>query len=212
MKFKNLEIEKFGQSCFSIANGKKVYFDPYNVAGGSSEAEIILISHSHYDHCSIEDLKRIVQDGTIVVCTADCQSKLTKLDKKIDIKILEPGNQIEIKGIKIKAIPAYTFSEYHPKDENWNGYVVEVEGVRVYHAGDSDLIPEMSSLGKIDLAFLPVGGTYTMDAEQASRAALIIKPELAIPMHYGDVIGTKEDALRFQELCENEIEVEVLGN
>ncbi|MCX6748400.1 MAG: MBL fold metallo-hydrolase [Candidatus Pacearchaeota archaeon] len=208
MRFKNLEIEKYGQSCFSIANGKKIYFDPYQVR--EDQADIILISHSHYDHCSIEDLKRIVKDGTIVICTADCQSKLTKLDKKIKMMILEPGKQAYIEGIKIKAVPAYTFNEYHPREENWNGYVVEVSGVKIYHAGDSDLIPEMGDLGKINIALLPVGGLYTMDAEQASQAAIKIKPEIAVPMHYGDIIGTKEDALRFQELCENEVEVQVL--
>jgi len=208
MKFKTLEIEKFGQSCFSIKNSRKIYLDPYHNV--EDEADIILISHSHYDHCSIEDLKRIVKDGTVVVCTADCSSKLSKLDKKIKIQILEPGNQIEVEGIKIKAVPAYTNNEYHPKEEGWNGYIVDIDGIRVYHAGDTDLIPKMKNLGKIDLAFLPVGGTYTMDAEEAAKAALTIKPELAIPMHHQDIVGTKEDALRFQELLENEIDVEVL--
>lgn len=209
MRFKNLEIEKYGQSCFSIANGKKIYFDPYHVV--ENEADIILISHSHYDHCSIEDLKKIVKDGTIVVCPADCSSKLTKLDNKIQIKVLEPGQQIVVDNIRIKAVPAYNLGkEFHPKDEGWNGYVVEVDNVKIYHAGDTNLIPEMSKLGKIDLAFLPVGGLYTMNAEEAAKAALIIKPEIAIPMHYGDVVGTREDALKFQQLCENEVDVQVL--
>jgi|SRR3989344_8019982 len=215
MQIGNIELEWKGHSGFLIlTNELKIYIDPFKLSSGSGEnkADIILITHSHYDHCSIEDLSRIAKDGTIVVCSADCQSKLTKLENKIKIQNLEPGEEKEIEGIRIKAVPAYNIDkQFHSKAEYWNGYVIELEGKRIYHAGDTDFIPEMNDLGKIDIALLPVGGTYTMNADEAAKAAFIIKPKLAIPMHFSSIVGTNEDALRFAELCENEgIEAEVM--
>jgi len=197
-----------------FGNSKNIYIDPCNIpfAIASEKADIMLITHSHHDHCSIKDMQSIVKDGTIIVCPANVQSKIGKLNKKIDIKILEPWQELELEGIKIKAVPAYNINKkFHEKAEQWNGYIIELDGNRVYHAGDTDLIPEMSNLGKIDVALLPVGGGYTMNAQEAARATIFIKPRIAIPMHYGTIIGSIEDALRFVELCEQEgIKAEVL--
>jgi len=211
MEINDINLEWKGHSCFLIENRKIIYIDPYQLKSGE-KADMILITHSHYDHCSIEDLRNIVKDGTIVVCSADCQSKLTKLDNKIKIQNLEPGEEKEIEGIRIKAIPAYnTNKQFHSKQEYWNGYILDFEGTRIYHAGDTDFIPEMSNLGKIDVALLPVGGTYTMNADEAAKAAFMIKPKIAIPMHWGSVVGSREDAERFRDLCEQEgIKVEVM--
>ena len=215
MKINNLNLEWTGHSGFFITNSKKIYIDPYNLKY-KEKADIILITHSHYDHCSIEDLKKIVSDNCLVICPADCSSKLTKLQEKIKIQNLEPGQEISLDSIKVKAVPAYnTNKQFHSKQEYWNGYILDFEGTKIYHAGDTDLIPEMSQIGKmkIDVALLPVSGVYTMNAEEAAKAAFIIKPKLAIPMHYSSIVGSREDAEKFRDLCEQEgIKVEVMEN
>lgn len=212
MMFNGLEIEWLGHAGFLIEASKVIYIDPFRISVGEPKADIILITHTHYDHCSIADIDRIVKDGTAVVVPADCQSKITKLKQKIDLIVIEPGQSRDLNGIKIKAVPAYNIDkEFHDKHEFWNGYVVEIDGKRIYHSGDTDLVPEMSEINDIDIALLPVGGTYTMDAKQASQAALLIKPKLAVPMHWGVIVGTKEDAFRFSELCEQEgVDVKIL--
>jgi len=211
MKIGNINLKWTGHAGFFISNGKKIYIDPFKLQN-EEEADIILITHSHYDHCSIEDLKKITKDGTIVICSGDCCSKFNHFEEQIDLKVIEPGKGIKIEEIKVIAVPAYNINKsFHSKEEYWNGYIVEVEGVRIYHAGDTDLIPEMSRLGKIDVALLPVGGTYTMNTEEAAKAASVIKPKFAVPMHWGSLIGTYEDAAKFVEMCRREgIEAEIL--
>ena len=216
MNIGSIELKWMGHAGFFISDKKKIYIDPYKLKPGmgNEKADLILITHPHYDHCSIEDLQRIVKDGTIIMCPAGCQSKLSKLKEKIDLRILEPGQEVSVDKMKVKAVPAYnTNKEFHAKDEYWNGYVLEIEGKKIYHAGDTDLIPEMNALEdmNIDIALLPVGGTYTMNADEASRAVVIIRPKLAVPMHFGEVAGSMEDALRFVDLCEGEgMKAEVL--
>lgn len=212
MKIGKINLEWLGHAGFFIeTEGNRIYIDPFKIFRGE-KADIILITHSHYDHCSIEDLKKIVKNGTIVVCSGDCCSKFSHMEEKIDLRVIEPGQKIQVGEIKVIAVPAYnTNKNFHSKSEYWNGYIIEVDGLRIYHAGDTDLIPEMSKLGKIDVALLPVGGTYTMTAEEAVKAASVIKPSVAIPMHYGDIVGSREDGLKFVELCEREgIKAEVL--
>jgi len=211
MRLGNIELRWLGQSGFLIENTRKIYIDPYKIKSWE-KADLILITHSHYDHCSIEDLKKIVKDGTIVICSGDCCSKFNHMQEKIDLRVIELGQEIEVPGIKVKAVPAYnTDKSFHDKREYWNGYIIDIEGIRIYHAGDTDLIPEMQQLGKIDVALLPVGGTYTMNAEEAAKAAFMIKPKLAVPMHFGSMVGSKEDGLRFKDLCEGEgINCEIL--
>jgi L-ascorbate metabolism protein UlaG (beta-lactamase superfamily) len=214
MLYNNLKIEWLGHSSILIKKENKViYIDPYNLSGENEKADIILITHSHYDHCSIADIKQLIKKETIIVIPADCQSKINKMHIDIHTKILEPKSSLNIEGIKILAMPAYNLDKpYHPKEEYWNGYVIDVDGIRIYHSGDSDLIQEMGNLsGKIDIAFLAVGGAYTMDYQEASKAALIIKPKIAIPIHYGDIIGKDTDALNFVKLCkEKNIDARIL--
>lgn len=220
MKIKEIELEWLGHASVRIKTGKKIiYIDPYQIQGSSKEkADIILISHSHYDHCSIQDIEKIVKDGTIIVCTADSQSKIAKIEKKIKLGIIEPGKCFESDKIRIQAVPAYNINKkFHQKSEGWVGYVLQIGGVVIYHAGDTDLIKEMEKLtgfskkGNYFVALLPVGGTYTMTAEEASKAALIIKPTLAIPIHYGSIIGSSKDAEKFIELCgEKGIKAQIL--
>ncbi len=216
MKIEDIELRWLGQSSFLIENEKKVYIDPYKLSGGE-KADIILITHPHYDHCSVEDIKKIVKKNTVVVIPADCQSKIARIEG-VDMKIVGAGQTLQLdgdlgKGVKIGTVPAYTVDkDSHPKDEGWLGYVLKINNMVVYHAGDTDKIPEMDKLqGKIKVALLPVGGTYTMNAEEAAEAASVIKPELAIPIHYGEVVGGREDAEEFVRLCEAEgIRAEIL--
>ncbi|MCD6590072.1 MBL fold metallo-hydrolase [Candidatus Woesearchaeota archaeon] len=203
------EIEKkiywLGHAGFLIKSNMNIYIDPFKIREGLPEADILLITHSHYDHCSIEDIQKIASPNTIVVCPPDCQSNIARLKVKEMIP-LTPGKTVEIEGIKITGFPAYnTNKPFHPKENEWLGYIIEIEGIRIYHAGDTDLIPEMNQLkGKIDIALLPVSGTYVMNAEEAARAVEIIQPRKAVAMHYGSIVGDIHDKERFEQLIGQE--------
>ncbi len=210
MEVRGIKIDFLGHSGFLISNenGKRIAIDPYNISDNVDKVDIILITHSHYDHCSIKDISKLVKEGTILVVTPDSQSKITKIDG-VEMQIVEVGDELEFGNVKIEALPAYNVGkDFHPKNENWLGYLVKVNDVVVYHTGDSDKIPEMEKLtgyGKEGIEFvvlLPVSGTYVMNVEEAVEVALMLKPDLVIPMHYGaGVAGTVEDAKKFVELC-----------
>ena len=218
MKIKGIELKWLGHSGFQIKNKKIIYIDPYNIRDGLEPADIILITHSHYDHCSFADLGKIVKEGTKIIVPADCQSKIAKFEVAIKMELIEPGQEIDLGEIKICALPSYNIDKhFHPKDQLWIGYVIRMEDIIVYHAGDTDFIPEMQKLtgynqpGKEFVALLPIGGRFTMNAEEAAEAAKLIKPNLAIPMHYGSIVGTEADAKEFVELCkEAGIKAEIL--
>jgi L-ascorbate metabolism protein UlaG (beta-lactamase superfamily) len=186
--------------------GKIIYIDPYNIRGGSEKADLILITHSHYDHCSVADINKIIKEGTKIIMTADCQSKIARFKIPIKMQVMEPGQELIQGDMKITTLPAYNIDKpFHSKDEAWVGYLIGVNGNLIYHAGDTDVIPEMQKLTGYQekiIALLPIGGRFTMSAEEAVEAAKIIKPFLAIPMHYGSIVGTEDDAKEFCELCE----------
>ena len=205
-----IEIKWLGHAGFLIKNSSVVYIDPYNISEGLEKADYILITHSHYDHCSLADINKIIKDGTKIVCPADCQSIITKANMPVKIEIVEPGMEFNLGNLKVSTLPAYNVDKnFHPKEEGWVGYLVKINNVLVYHAGDTDNIEEMKKLtghnhaGKKLIALLPVGGRYTMTSDEASEAAQIIKPFLAIPMHYGSIVGTKEDAEDFANYCKD---------
>jgi L-ascorbate metabolism protein UlaG (beta-lactamase superfamily) len=191
-----------GHDGFRIdAGGKTIYFDPYQISGGPT-ADLILISHEHFDHYSPEDLAKIQGENTVIVTEKTTAAKLTG-----DVRIMKPGESISVDDIKIQAVPSYnTDKDFHPAGNEWLGFIVEVEGVKVYHAGDTDFIPEMKDFD-VDIALLPVSGTYVMKADQAVEAALAINPKLAIPMHYGAIVGDEQDALTFKKALEGKVEV-----
>jgi L-ascorbate metabolism protein UlaG (beta-lactamase superfamily) len=211
MNIGDVELRWLGHSGFLIKNHKVIYIDPYNIKPGLEKADIILITHSHYDHCSIADIKSLVKPGTKIILTADSQSKITRLDSPIDIQIVEPNQELNLGELKISTLPSYNLDkQFHSKEEGWVGYVVKINNVIIYHAGDTDFIPEMQKLtghnqqGKQFIALLPIGGKLTMNAEEAAEAAKLIKPSLAIPMHYGTIGGELEDAEEFVRLCKKE--------
>ena len=217
MKIGGIELKWLGNSGFFIQKGKNIYIDPYMISDSSEKADIILITHSHYDHCSIADLRKITKDGTIIIVPVDAQSKIGNLSHKIDMRVIELGEEIDFRDVKILSVPAYNIHKtFHPKDENWMGYVLKFSDLILYHAGDTDIIPEMQKLtgfgsGKEFVVLLPVSGRYVMTAEEAAEAAFLIKPSIAIPMHYGSVAGSVEDAHEFKKFCEEKgINVEIL--
>lgn len=193
-----------GHDGFRIDTKKTVYLDPYGISGGPM-ADLILISHDHFDHCSPEDVAKIQGSKTVIVTEKDSAKKLSG-----DVRIVKPGESLNVDDIKIQAVPSYnTDKDFHPKANDWLGFIVEIEGVSIYHAGDSDFIPEMNDL-KVDIALLPVSGTYVMTADQAVQAALALNPKLAIPMHYGAIVGDEQDALSFKKALEGKVEVLIL--
>lgn len=206
------KINWLGHDCMRIDSDPVIYFDPYKIQPGV-EAGILLITHEHYDHCSVEDVKKVLGRETVIVTEKDSAVKLTKeLGKAVEgrIEILGPGESTTVRGLSIEAVYSYNINKkFHPKSKNWLGFVLEVEGVRIYHAGDTDLIPEMTHI-RCDVALLPVSGTYVMTPEEAVEAAVIINPKVAIPMHYGALVGDEGDAAAFEKGLAGKVDVKIL--
>lgn len=220
MNIDGIEIKWLGHSGFLIKNSRVIYIDPFNIKepAENEKADLILLTHSHYDHCSVADMNKIIKEGTRIIAPADCQSKLTKFKMPVRIQVAEPMQELNFAEMKIATFPAYnTDKSFHAKEELWMGYLVKMNGVLIYHAGDTDLIPEMQKLTgynqqeKKFIALLPIGGRFTMNVEEAVEAAKILKPYLVIPMHYDAIVGDENDAREFCELCKEEnIHCEIL--
>jgi len=190
-----------GHSSFRLDGPPIVYFDPWKVPANSPPADLILISHEHHDHCSPEDVGAVRQKSTVVVANPSAAKRL-----KGPVTVLRPGEQTTAAGVEIKAVPAYNIDKrYHVREAEHLGFVVNVAGVRFYHSGDTDHIPEMADI-ECDVALLPVSGTYVMTADEAAAAAEVISPRVAVPMHYGaGVAGTIADAQRFRDLVKGKV-------
>lgn len=205
MEFNNINIYWLGHDGYKIVNNedKIVYIDPYKLKETHNEhdADLILISHNHFDHLSPEDLRIINNEKTLIIAAAECVEKLKQEGFK-NIKEVEPGQKILQDGIDIEVVPAYNIDKnYHPKEDKKVGFIITTNGTRIYHSGDTDAIPEMNEI-KPDIALVPVSGVYVMTAEEAAKAINnMIKPsKVAIPMHYGTIVGTEVDANKFKEL------------
>ncbi|MFH1258321.1 MAG: peptidylprolyl isomerase [Elusimicrobiota bacterium] len=207
-------VHWLGHSAFRIEEGGKIiYLDPYKLKTGSPAADLILITHEHYDHCSPDDVKKIQKENTVIITIPAAASKITPAGE-FPGKIVKSGDKLEIQETKIEVVPAYnTNKTFHPRADNKVGFIIAVGDKTIYHAGDTDLIPEMDNL-KCDIALVPVSGKYVMTAEEAGEAVNKIRPAVAIPMHYGSVVGNLKDAERFKKLCAEKkppIKVEILN-
>ena len=206
-EFNGVKIEWLNHhAAFRIVGSRKIYIDPWEI-DEFEDADVILITHSHHDHCSAEDVEKLRGENTEIVAAADCAVKFK------GARPLKPGESIKVNGVMVEAMPAYNLTRfrspgvpYHPKNMNWVGFVVEMDGLRIYYAGDTDKIPEMEKV-KADVCLLPVGGTYTMDAVEAAEAANLINPKIAIPMHWGKIVGSEEDAKLFSSKAKVEVRI-----
>ncbi len=196
-------ITWYGHATMKFQGEKIVYIDPYELQGSSYEpADIVLITHDHYDHCSPQDIQKVVKADTVIIAPASCQSQLSG-----KVKLIAAGEKIIEQGVQIEAVPAYNIGKkFHPKSAGGVGYIVTLNGKRIYQAGDTDFIPEMKQI-TADIAILPVGGTYTMTAAEAVEAANAINPEIAIPMHFGAIIGSQKDAEEFKRGTHGRVEI-----
>jgi L-ascorbate metabolism protein UlaG (beta-lactamase superfamily) len=193
-----------GHDSFRLKGEKVVYIDPWKLAAGAEKADVIFVTHEHHDHFSQDDISKISKVDTVVVAPP---SVATQLGGKTIVA--KPGDKLSAAGIAIEVVPAYKPNKkFHPRNAGHVGYIVTLNGKRIYHSGDTDLIPEMAQI-KCDIALLPVSGTYVMTAVEAAEAANTIKPALAIPMHYGDpdVVGTRSDAEEFKRLAQVPVEI-----
>lgn len=195
------DIEILYHSCIRMNKEKMIYIDPYHIEKNYNDADMIFITHDHYDHYSEEDIDKVRKNNTIFIVPENLLNKLIKKGiNDENIITLDPGDAENIDGIKVEAIHSYNIDKpFHPKENNWLGYVIEIDGVRYYIAGDTDITEENKKI-KCDVAFVPVGGTYTMNFSEAAQLINIIKPKIAVPIHYGSVVGTKQDATDFVKL------------
>jgi len=205
MEFNGLSLHWLGHDGFKIvAGGKTIYIDPYQLGKAQqnkNDADIVLVSHNHFDHLSMDDLKHVIGKKTSIVAAKECTEQLNAAHAA-EVKGVSPGDRLTVQGVSVEAVAAYnTNKKFHPKADNKVGFVLTIGGLRIYHTGDTDDIPEMSTV-KPDVAFVPVSGTYVMTAEEAASAVNEkIKPQkLAIPMHYGAIVGNENDAKKFSQL------------
>jgi L-ascorbate metabolism protein UlaG (beta-lactamase superfamily) len=211
--YKGVEVHWLGHDSFVLKGSRTLVIDPFK-AKGDFKADILLISHEHSDHLSDDDIRRFTSPSTVIVAPKICEVPLRPYSS--EKKFVEPGSKLEIKGVLVEAIPAYNLNKFrepgkvfHPKADGRVGYVVTIDGVRFYHAGDSDSTPEMRALD-VDVALLPVSGTYVMTAEEAAEAARAMKAKVVVPMHIESIVGTKADAERFKQLLGGARTVQIL--
>ncbi len=204
-------VEVLCHSSIKFSKEEIIYFDPFKIKENYKDANIIFITHSHYDHFSEEDINKVRNDNTLIFITNDLYEKTLDLGfKKENIIIVEPNKEYKIENIEIKTIPAYNINKkFHSKQNNWVGYIIKIDSITYYIAGDTDITEENKKV-KCDVAFVPIGGTYTMNFKEASDLINIIKPKIAVPIHYGSIVGSKQDAIEFTKLLNKEIETGVV--
>ena len=199
-------IEVLCHSSIKINKEKVIYIDPFKIEKNYNDADIVFITHDHYDHYSEEDIDKVINENTTIIIPEELLTKLLKKGiNKNAIITVEPNEKYVVQGIKFETIPAYnTNKTFHPKKNVWVCYMIIINGSRYYIAGDTDITEENKKV-KCDVAFVPVGGTYTMDFKEAANLINEIKPKIAIPIHYGSVVGTEQDAIDFIRLLHPEI-------
>ena len=204
-------IEVLYHSSIRINKEKTIYIDPFRIDRNYNDADIIFITHDHYDHYSEEDIDKVINENAVIVIPEELLTKVLKKGiNKNAIITVEPNQKYMVQGIKFETVPAYNTNKiFHPKENGWVGYVIEINGIKYYIAGDTDITEENKKV-KCDVAFVPVGGTYTMDFKEAAQLVNQIQPKVAVPIHYGSVVGTKQDAEEFIKLLHTNIKGVIL--
>ena len=208
LDFNGIKFQWLGHDGYKIIAGSRatIYIDPYQLSKlqqNKNDADIVLISHNHFDHLSMDDLKHVVSEKTTIVAARECVEQLKNFEVA-EIKGVAPGDRLTVQGVSIEAVAAYnTNKHFHPREDRKVGFVITLDKTRIYHSGDTDDIAEMS-VTRPDVALVPVSGAYVMTAEEAARAINEkIKPKkLAIPMHYGSIVGSEKDAVNFKQLVQ----------
>ncbi len=199
-------IEVLYHSSIRISKNKVIYIDPFKIDKNYNDADIVFITHDHFDHYSEEDIDKVINENTTIIIPEELLTKiLRKGINKNAVITVESNKEYMVQGIKFETIPAYnTNKNFHPKENGWVGYIITLDGIRYYIAGDTDITEENRKV-KCDVAFVPVGGTYTMDFKEAAQLINEIQPKIAVPIHYGSVVGTKQDATDFIKLLHSSI-------
>ena len=194
-------VEVLCHSSIRINKEKTIYIDPFKIEKNYNDADIVFITHDHFDHYSEEDIDKVINENTTIIIPEELLTKLLRKGiNKNAIITVEPNKNYMVQGIKFETISAYnTNKTFHPKENGWVGYSITLDDIRYYIAGDTDITEENRKV-KCDVAFVPVGGTYTMDFKEAAQLINEIQPKIAVPIHYGSVVGTKQDATDFIKL------------
>ncbi len=205
------KIEVISHSAIKIKDKYIIYIDPFRIEKKYKDADYIFITHDHYDHYSEDDIMKITNANTKIIIPIDLYDKVSKIGFiKENITMVEPNKKYKINEIEFETIPAYNVNKsFHLKENNWIGYIITVNDIKYYIAGDTDITEENKKI-KCDIAFLPIGGVYTMNYEEAASLANLIKPKIVIPIHYGSIIGSKEDAINFSKLIQSNIECRII--
>ncbi len=205
MLVEGLDITRNTHSSIKIITNSKrvIYIDPFQIQDGE-KADYIFITHEHYDHCSIADIRKIMKQETLIITVPDCQSKLAGMPVK-EVKLVKPGDKFSTSHFDVAVVSAYNLNKhFHMKDNNWVGFILRIDGKTIYHMGDSDVIPEMKSMVNLNVIFIPVSGHFTMNAKEAAHLINFLKPKVAVPIHYGaGVVGTLHDAEEFKSLVKD---------
>ena len=205
MDISNIEINT--QSSIKLVLDKTIYFDPYKIEKDTHDADLIFITHDHYDHMDSKSIEKVKNENTIIIAPKSMEKDIKKIEFK-DYIFLNPNEELNINNLNIKTIEAYNnHKPFHPKKNNWLGYIVTYNNISYYIAGDTDKTIENEKV-KCDVAFLPIGGYFTMDAKDAADLIRIINPKVVIPIHYGSIVGNKNDGKKLKEfLLDTNIEV-----
>ncbi len=204
-------VEVFTQNSIRISGEiGRIYIDPFRMREDPKDADFILITHDHYDHFSPDDISKVCKPDTVLVVPENMKKKAQEVSGKVGrIETVKAGESRNIGGLDIDTVPSYNINKaFHAKGAGWVGYIVTVDGKRVYIAGDTDATSEAKSV-KCDIALVPIGGTYTMNAKEAADLVNTIKPEVAIPVHYGGIVGSPKDAQTFAGLVEAPVRVDI---
>lgn len=188
-----------GHNSIKIEGSKKIYIDVFNLNEITNDADYIFCTHSHYDHLSINDIKKVINNQTILISPENCEEELKNNFPNNKLILVKPNNKYKINELKFETTYAYNEKkEFHPKENNWVGYLINIDDLIYYIAGDTDFVKELENI-TCDIAFLPIGGKYTMNYKEASDMANKINAKIIVPTHYGSIVGSIDDAFRFKE-------------